>query len=153
MIFRKIGPHFSGSCSWTGVSPVPVFRLYRQQRALWHPCLLIQIPRHALPRRALRRADIARRGREDVLPRAPLLRMRHAFEREAQAAGRFAAAAALPAARLVAAGPPQGERVAIAALLQRLLDLHALWRLPDGDADYATRWSLFKSGFSRGLPA
>ena len=79
--------------------------------------------------------------------------MRHAFEREAQAAGRFAAAAALPAARLVAAGPPQGERVAIAALLQRLLDLHALWRLPDGDADYATRWSLFKSGFSRGLPA
>jgi putative transposase len=28
---------------------------------------------------------------------------------------------------------------------------HALWQLPDGDADYATRWSLFKSAFSRGL--
>jgi hypothetical protein len=28
MIFRKTGPHFSGSCSWTGVSPVPVFHLY-----------------------------------------------------------------------------------------------------------------------------
>ena len=34
--------------------------------------LLIQIPRHALPCRALRRADIARRGLEDVLPRLPL---------------------------------------------------------------------------------
>ena len=31
--------------------------------------------------------------------------------------------------------------------------LHALWLLPDGDADFASRWSLFKSGFSRGLPA
>jgi putative transposase len=25
--------------------------------------------------------------------------------------------------------------------------------LPDGDADFASRWSLFKSGFSRGLPS
>ena len=31
--------------------------------------------------------------------------------------------------------------------------LHALWLLPDGDANYASRWSLFKSSFSRGLPA
>ena len=31
MIFRKTGPHFSGSCSWTGVSPVPVFRFYEQR--------------------------------------------------------------------------------------------------------------------------
>jgi putative transposase len=31
--------------------------------------------------------------------------------------------------------------------------LHALWQLPDGDADYASRWNLFKSSFSRGLPA
>ena len=30
---------------------------------------------------------------------------------------------------------------------------HALWLLPEGDADFASRWSLFKSGFSRGLPA
>jgi putative transposase len=29
--------------------------------------------------------------------------------------------------------------------------LHALWRLPEGDADFAMRWSLIKSGFSRGL--
>jgi REP-associated tyrosine transposase len=29
--------------------------------------------------------------------------------------------------------------------------IHALWQLPDGDADYACRWSLFKSAFSRGL--
>lgn len=30
--------------------------------------------------------------------------------------------------------------------------LHALWRLPDGDCDFAVRWSLIKSGFSRQLP-
>jgi len=30
---------------------------------------------------------------------------------------------------------------------------HALWALPDGDADFSTRWSLIKSGFSRGLDA
>src|ERR1051325_10133769 len=42
------------------------------------------------------------------------------------------------------------ETVAICILPDHL---HALWQLPDGDADYATRWSLFKSAFSRGLPA
>jgi REP-associated tyrosine transposase len=31
--------------------------------------------------------------------------------------------------------------------------IHALWQLPEGDTDYAARWSLIKSGFSRGLPA
>jgi len=30
--------------------------------------------------------------------------------------------------------------------------LHALWTLPAGDADFATRWSLIKAGFSRRLP-
>jgi putative transposase len=30
--------------------------------------------------------------------------------------------------------------------------LHALWTLPDGDADFATRWMLIKAGFSRQLP-
>lgn len=30
--------------------------------------------------------------------------------------------------------------------------LHAIWRLPEGDADYAGRWSLLKSSFSRRLP-
>lgn len=30
--------------------------------------------------------------------------------------------------------------------------LHALWTLPAGDADFATRWSLIKAEFSRRLP-
>lgn len=30
--------------------------------------------------------------------------------------------------------------------------LHAMWTLPDGDADYAVRWTLIKAGFSRRLP-
>jgi putative transposase len=30
--------------------------------------------------------------------------------------------------------------------------LHAIWTLPDGDADFAVRWRLIKSAFSRGLP-
>ena len=29
--------------------------------------------------------------------------------------------------------------------------LHALWRLPEGDADYPTRWALIKGAFSRSL--
>ena len=31
--------------------------------------------------------------------------------------------------------------------------IHALWALPDNDMDFSTRWSLIKSGFSRGLDA
>ena len=30
--------------------------------------------------------------------------------------------------------------------------LHCLWRLPPGESDNATRWSLIKAGFSRALP-
>ncbi|RDH82032.1 MAG: transposase [endosymbiont of Escarpia spicata] len=30
--------------------------------------------------------------------------------------------------------------------------LHAIWTLPPGDADFKTRWSLIKAGFSRALP-
>lgn len=30
--------------------------------------------------------------------------------------------------------------------------LHALWVLPIGDVNFATRWALIKAGFSRGLP-
>jgi putative transposase len=30
--------------------------------------------------------------------------------------------------------------------------LHAIWTLPEGDADFATRWRLIKSAFSRALP-
>jgi putative transposase len=29
--------------------------------------------------------------------------------------------------------------------------LHAVWTMPEGDADYAVRWRLIKSAFSRGL--
>src|SRR6516225_4534275 len=31
--------------------------------------------------------------------------------------------------------------------------IHAIWALPEHDLDFATRWSLIKSGFSRGLDA
>lgn len=31
--------------------------------------------------------------------------------------------------------------------------LHAIWSLPDSDSDFSSRWSLIKSGFSRGLAA
>jgi putative transposase len=30
--------------------------------------------------------------------------------------------------------------------------LHAVWTLPEGDADFATRWRLIKSTFSRNVP-
>jgi len=30
--------------------------------------------------------------------------------------------------------------------------LHAVWTLPEGDGDYAMRWMLIKSNFSRGVP-
>lgn len=30
--------------------------------------------------------------------------------------------------------------------------LHAVWTLPDGDADFSKRWMLIKSAFSRSLP-
>ena len=31
--------------------------------------------------------------------------------------------------------------------------LHAVWTLPEGDADFAKRWQLIKSTFSRALPS
>jgi Transposase and inactivated derivatives len=31
--------------------------------------------------------------------------------------------------------------------------LHCIWRLPEGDADFSTRWMLVKSHFSRHCPA
>lgn len=30
--------------------------------------------------------------------------------------------------------------------------MHAIWTLPDGDSDFALRWRLIKTVFSRGLP-
>jgi putative transposase len=40
------------------------------------------------------------------------------------------------------------ETIAICILPDHI---HALWQLPGHDADFSTRWSLIKSGFSRGL--
>ena len=31
--------------------------------------------------------------------------------------------------------------------------LHCLWCLPEGDADFSTRWQMVKTGFSRRIPA
>ena len=31
--------------------------------------------------------------------------------------------------------------------------MHALWTLPDGDTDYATRWGAIKARFSQSIPA
>jgi putative transposase len=40
------------------------------------------------------------------------------------------------------------ETIAVCVLPDHL---HALWALPESDTDFSTRWSLIKSGFSRGL--
>ncbi len=42
------------------------------------------------------------------------------------------------------------ETIAVCVLPDHV---HALWALPEGDADFSARWSLIKSGFSRGLGA
>jgi REP element-mobilizing transposase RayT len=40
------------------------------------------------------------------------------------------------------------ETIAICVLPDHL---HAIWSLPEGDADFPLRWNLIKAGFSRGL--
>ncbi|CAH1086186.1 hypothetical protein [Candidatus Nitrotoga sp. 1052] len=40
---------------------------------------------------------------------------------------------------------------AILAIVVLPEHLHAIWRLPLGNADYPLRWSLIKTGFSRRL--
>jgi putative transposase len=40
------------------------------------------------------------------------------------------------------------ETIAICVLPDHL---HALWELPEGDADFSIRWNLIKTGFSRGF--
>jgi len=40
----------------------------------------------------------------------------------------------------------------LAAIVVMPEHLHAIWTLPPGDADYATRWRLIKSHFSHALP-
>ncbi len=42
------------------------------------------------------------------------------------------------------------ETIAICILPEHL---HALWALPEEDSDFAVRWNLIKSGFSRGVEA
>jgi len=42
------------------------------------------------------------------------------------------------------------ETIAICILPDHI---HAVWTLPEFDSDFATRWSLIKSGFSRGIDA
>ena len=42
------------------------------------------------------------------------------------------------------------ETIAICVLPDHL---HAVWRLPEGDANFGLRWSLIKRSFSSGLPA
>ncbi|MDD2915039.1 MAG: transposase [Gallionella sp.] len=41
------------------------------------------------------------------------------------------------------------DLVAMVALPEHL---HCVWTLPEGDADYPTRWKKIKAGFSRGFP-
>lgn len=43
----------------------------------------------------------------------------------------------------------QSHPFSIVALVVLPEHLHAIWRMPPGDADYPMRWSLIKSGFSR----
>jgi REP-associated tyrosine transposase len=42
------------------------------------------------------------------------------------------------------------ETIAICVLPDHL---HAIWRLPEDDADFPLRWNLIKGGFSRSLPS
>ncbi len=44
-----------------------------------------------------------------------------------------------------------GRRAAVEPVLPD--HIHTLWTLPQGDADFAVRWRLIKSDFSRALPA
>ena len=46
----------------------------------------------------------------------------------------------------------QAHPFSIVAMVVLPEHLHAIWRLPAGDADYPMRWSLIKAGFSRLLP-
>lgn len=47
----------------------------------------------------------------------------------------------------------QAHPFSIVAMVVLPDHLHTIWRLPEGDADYPTRWSLIKAGFSRRIPA
>ena len=51
--------------------------------------------------------------------------------------------------RAVTTSVKQAHPFAILAMVVLPEHLHAIWRLPPGDADYPLRWSLIKAGFSR----
>ena len=53
--------------------------------------------------------------------------------------------------RAVIGNVKQAHPFAILAMVVLPEHLHALWRLPPGDADYPLRWSQVKAGFSRRL--
>ena len=46
----------------------------------------------------------------------------------------------------------QNHPFTIAAMVVLPDHLHSVWTMPEGDADFATRWRLIKTGFSRRLP-
>ena len=51
--------------------------------------------------------------------------------------------------RAVVAKVKQAHPFKVLAMVVLPEHLHAVWRLPQGDANYPLRWSLIKSGFSR----
>ncbi len=51
--------------------------------------------------------------------------------------------------RLITNKTKQVHPFVIEAMVVLPEHIHAIWRLPEGDADYPMRWSLIKSGFSR----
>lgn len=53
--------------------------------------------------------------------------------------------------RVVTNKVKQAHPFAVVAMVVLLEHLHAIWRLPPGDADYPGCWSLIKAGFSRCL--
>jgi putative transposase len=54
--------------------------------------------------------------------------------------------------RAVTQSVKQAHPFSIVAMVVLPEHLHAIWRLPLGDANYPLRWSQIKAGFSRRLP-
>ena len=57
----------------------------------------------------------------------------------------------LPRLRAAVAGVRRARPFAIDAFVVLPDHLHAIWTLPEGDADYGVRWSAIKAAFSRGI--
>src|SRR6185437_2032149 len=96
----------------------------RRRTLLFEPCKIfadrlrgtldIKVEWHALPRRALGRAEIFGHRRQNFFPRLPLRVARNHHKRTLEAGARIARAGALAAATPLCASPPQGEGLAIA---------------------------------------